>query len=129
VSRSLCQNISQTHRSQVNGNERCIRDQVSVRTKQRAREIEPFLDISADGSLLEATAHGFRDAHEPVCKERQQDWIGSLWIAHRCGCTSGNDSRGDKYDLASALKSMTCEIPTIATPLWRLYLKRGIRLT
>jgi len=88
VSQRNCVGISQTHRSQVNGNERCISDQVSVRAKQCAGEVESFLDIGADGSLLEATTHSLRDTHEPVGEECQQNGIWPPWFAHRCSCTS-----------------------------------------
>lgn len=89
-SREICVGVSQTHRSQVDRDEWGIRNQIPVRPKQRTREIESLLDIGADRSLLEATAHGFGYTHEPVGEERQQDRIGPLWFTHRCGCTSGS---------------------------------------
>lgn len=107
VTENPFRNLSQTHCPQVDGDKRCIRNQVSIGAKKSTREIESFLDISTDGSLLEATAHRFCNAHEPVCEERQQDGIWLLWFAHGCGCTRAEEIV-EVITLSSASMMISC---------------------
>lgn len=57
------------------GNKWCIGDQVSVWCEKRAREVKAFFDISTDRCLLQRSAHGFCDTHEPVRKQGEQNRV------------------------------------------------------
>lgn len=69
---------SQAHGSQMNGDEWCIRDQVTVRREQCTREIESLLDIGTNRGLLERTTHCLRNTHEAVGEERKKDRVRSI---------------------------------------------------
>ena len=68
----------QAHGAEVDGNEGGICDEVSVGCEEGTREIQSLLDVGADRCLLQRTAHCFRDAHETVCKEREEDRV--RWV-------------------------------------------------
>lgn len=65
----------QTHRSEVDRDERCVSDEVAIGGKESTREIEALLNIGADGRLLKRATHRLCDAHEAVREERQQDRV------------------------------------------------------
>ena len=55
------------HRPEVDGHVRCIRDEAGGGVEQRAREIEPLLDVHRARGLLQHDAHLLGDVHvEPV---------------------------------------------------------------
>ena len=54
-----------------NSPRRTIRDEVAVRSKQRARKVEAFLHVGRDGRALQRAAHLLGDRHEAVRKDAE----------------------------------------------------------
>ena len=60
------------HRAQVHRHVRRVGDQVAVGVKQRAREIQPLLDVDRVRGVLQLQAHLLGDVHEQVVEHLQQ---------------------------------------------------------
>ena len=50
------------HRSQVDGDVRCVGDEAAIRSKERTAEVKALFDIGRDGRTLEGAAHLLGDA-------------------------------------------------------------------
>lgn len=72
---SNCFKDSQAHRSQVNRDEGRICNQIAVRSEERTGEVQAFLYVSTDRSLLQRPAHCFCDAHKTIREEREQNGV------------------------------------------------------
>lgn len=57
------------HAAQMHRQMRRIRNQAPLCVKQRARVIEPFLDVGTDAGLLQGAAHLLGNGHEAVRKD------------------------------------------------------------
>jgi hypothetical protein len=73
------------HRAEVDRHVRRVGDQVAVGVEQRAREVEPLLDVDRVGGVLQLQAHLLGDVHEQVVEDLEQDRID----ARAGGATNG----------------------------------------
>lgn len=69
-----CEDL-QAHGPKVNWDERCVRNQIAIRSEERTREIQTLFYVSTDRCLLQRPAHCFCDAHESVREEREQNGV------------------------------------------------------
>mmetsp|Transcript_19855 Transcript_19855/g.51807 ORF Transcript_19855/g.51807 Transcript_19855/m.51807 type:complete len:618 (-) Transcript_19855:431-2284(-) len=63
------------HRPEVDRHVGRVRHQAAIRTKKRARKVEPLLDVDGDGGALQRAPHLLRDAHEAMRKDGELDGV------------------------------------------------------
>jgi hypothetical protein len=66
----------------MNGDEGGVGYEVAIWGKKGTRKVEAFLDVGADGGLLERAAHGLCHAHEAVGEEGEENGVGAFGGRH-----------------------------------------------
>ena len=72
-----------THRTEVYGHVRCVGYELCRSVEDRAREVEPLLDVDRAGRLLEHYAHLLGDVHEEAVHHLEAGRIGTFAGAGR----------------------------------------------
>jgi hypothetical protein len=114
------------HRSQMDRHMRRICDQIGFDVEQRARKVEPFLDIHRIRRIGERNAHLLGDRHEEIVEDFEQHRIGRR--ADRVGAAWRRNPRHDQMvergqvgapsgsTTVVALRSAITAGPSIASP-------------
>ena len=63
------------HRAEMNRHVRCVGDQPPLRVEQRAREVEPLLDVDGVRRAFQHLAHVFGDLREAVVEDLEHDGL------------------------------------------------------
>ena len=67
---------ARTHRAQMHGHVRGVRNQSPLGIEHRTRKIESLLDVDRMRGVLQTVAHLLGNRHEEVVEDLEHDWIG-----------------------------------------------------
>ncbi len=78
------------HGPEMGGDVRGLREHSPVAIKERARKIEPLLDVRRITGALQRDPHLFGHTGETMAVEFQRDWIHAQWVMLNGECSMVN---------------------------------------
>ena len=106
------------HRAEVHRHVRRVGDQVALGVEQRAREVEPLLDVDGVGGVLQPHAHLLGDRHEEVVEHLQHHRVDVGADRQRASAAAGCASaRGGRAAVTRACQPGSTTVVAFASAM------------